>query len=137
MLGTTWRQLDNYRNLMDIRKKIDCFLPCNDLKRAATIAEQFQHNDTVNQIYLLVSGKATTSKGLPEGVSTIMVDNLLSADTMRAIAEATTADYALFYMKSTPVTLGYQAIDRFMQVASALMPCWCMPITIRWRADRR
>lgn len=66
MLGTTWRQLDNYRNLMDIRKKIDCFLPCNDLKRAATIAEQFQHNDTVNQIYLLVSGKATTSKGLPE-----------------------------------------------------------------------
>lgn len=119
MLGTTWRQLDNYRNLMDIRKKIDCFLPCNDLQRAATIAEQFQHNDTVNQIYLLVSGKATTSKGLPEGVSTIVVDNLLSADTMRAIAEATTADYALFYMKSTPVTLGYQAIDRFMQVASA------------------
>lgn len=104
---------------MDIRRKIDCFLPCEDMQKAVRIVEQFQIKGIVNHIYLLVSGEMNADAALPDGVSTLVVDNILSKQAMLTMAEKTTADYALFYMKTSPITLGYQAVERFVQVASA------------------
>ena len=42
---------------------------------------------------------------------------MLSLATMRLIATTATADYALFYLKQGPVTLGYHALERMLQVA--------------------
>ena len=36
---------------------------------------------------------------------------------MRLIAATATADYALLYLKQGPVTLGYHALERMLQVA--------------------
>src|SRR3712207_8950531 len=44
-------------------------------------------------------------------VSLLTTDSLLSTQTMRRMAEQTTADYALFYLKAEPLTLGYHALE--------------------------
>ena len=56
---------------------------------------------------------------LPQRTQLLQADSLLSSATMRLITAQATADYALLYLKQSPLTLGYQAIERMLQVAEA------------------
>lgn len=95
--------------------KIDCFLPCEDIQKMNETIAQFANNPLVGQICLLTSHTIDTV--LPCNVKAVAVNNLLSDNTMRTLAEHANADYALFYMKSSPITIGYQALERMVQVA--------------------
>lgn len=102
---------------MEIKHTIDCFVPCNNVLQAEEIAKQFINEDEVNKVWLLRTEAANMDKTLPEGVETMQVGNILSVETMLAMAENCTADYVLFYMKTSPITLGYHALKRFLNVA--------------------
>ncbi|MGG6544915.1 UNVERIFIED_CONTAM: DUF4922 domain-containing protein [Prevotella sp. 15_C9] len=104
---------------MNIKKKIDCFLPCEDLRAAEKLTEPFRSCSAVEQVYLLISDDMEATMRLPENVKTIATDYFLSAKTMCAMAHHASADYVLFCMKSSPVIPGHHALERLLQVASA------------------
>lgn len=97
--------------------KIDCFLPCsnpNDLKETI---EMLRRSKTIRQINLLVDSDFKVAKRADD-CTTIVVDNLLSTDTMRKVSENAEADYVLLALKSTPLVLGQHALDRLLRVAT-------------------
>lgn len=97
--------------------KIDCFLPCsnpNDLKETI---EMLRRSKTIRQINLLVDSDFKVAERADD-CTTIVVDNLLSTDTMRKVSENAEADYVLLALKSTPLVLGQHALDRLLHVAT-------------------
>lgn len=97
--------------------KIDCFLPCsnpNDLKETI---EMLRRSKTIRQINLLVDSDFKVAERADD-CTTIVVDNLLSTDTMRKVSENAEADYVLLVLKSTPLVLGQHALDRLLRVAT-------------------
>ena len=97
--------------------KIDCFLPCsnpNDLKETI---EMLRRSKTIRQINLLVDSDFKVAERADD-CTTIVVDNLLSTDTMRKVSENAEADYVLLALKSTPLVLGQHALDRLLRVAT-------------------
>mgnify|MGYP000987834332 FL=1 len=97
--------------------KIDCFLPCsnpNDLKETI---EMLRRSKTIRQINLLVDSDFKVAKRADD-CTTIVVDNLLSTDTMRKVSENAETDYVLLALKSTPLVLGQHALDRLLRVAT-------------------
>lgn len=101
-----------------MRKQIDCFLPCENIDAINAILPQFRQSKTIQHIYLLVSQTFAMHHQVPDNCSFIVVDNLLSTNTMLSIAENTDADYALLYFKTTPLELGYYALERLLNVAN-------------------
>lgn len=97
--------------------KTDFFLPCNDLAVAGQIVAQLRPIISVQHIYLLVDEHFATENRPPEGCRFLVTDHLLSSRTMFRMAEVTTAEYALLCLKSTPLLLGADAIDRLLTVA--------------------
>ena len=97
--------------------KIDCFLPCsnpNDLKETI---KMLRRSKTIRQINLLVDSDFKVAERADD-CTTIVVDNLLSTDTMRKVSENAEADYVLLALKSTPLVLGQHALDRLLRVAT-------------------
>ena len=97
--------------------KIDCFLPCsnpNDLKETI---KMLRKSKTIRQINLLVDSDFKVAERADD-CTTIVVDNLLSTDTMRKVSENAEADYVLLALKSTPLVLGQHALDRLLHVAT-------------------
>ncbi|MCR5077696.1 MAG: DUF4922 domain-containing protein [Prevotella sp.] len=101
---------------MNKKKTIDCFLPYGTAEAMTSLVAQLQETGAVNHIHI-VTTEAGPSDMLPETAYWLETDNLLSAKTMRLMAERTEADFVLFYMKASPLTIGYQAVERLLQVA--------------------
>ena len=98
-------------------KRIDCFLPCEDINVTEPVLAQLRQSKIVQHINLIVSEEFAKTKSVPENCTFVVADGLTSSNTIQSIAANTTADYVLWYMKSTPVTLGMYAIERFVEVA--------------------
>lgn len=101
-----------------MRETIDCFLPCDDITVAEEMLPQFRQSKVISHIHLLVSADFAASHAVPDNCSFLVVDNLLSANTMIAIAENTDDDCALIYLKSTPLRVGFYALERLLAVAN-------------------
>lgn len=65
-----------------MRKQIDCFLPCENIDAINAILPQFRQSKTIQHIYLLVSQTFAMHHQVPDNCSFIVVDNLLSTNTM-------------------------------------------------------
>ena len=102
---------------MTFRENIDCFLPCDDLTVIEPLIGQLQKSSAVQHINLLVTENFANSNKPLDGTAFVVVDNIMSSRAMLTMAGETDAGYALFYMKSTPLTLGYYALERMQQVA--------------------
>ena len=102
---------------MTFRENIDCFLPCDDLKAIEPLIGQLQQSSAVQHINLLVTDDFANSNKPLDGTSFVVVDNIMSSRAMLGMAGKTDAGYALFYMKTTPLTLGCYALERLQQVA--------------------
>ena len=103
---------------MDIKNKIDCFVPCNNAQQAQQYATQFINEDEVAKVFMLTSDDVNGSEKIAEDIGYIHVDNILSTETMLKMAQNATAEYVLFYMKTSPITLGYHALTRLVHVAT-------------------
>ena len=101
---------------MEKKKQIDCFLPYSTAAITQSLAAQLYESGVVKNIYTLAADVQPT-EALPQYTHHLQTGSLLSLATMRLIAATATADYALFYLKQGPVTLGYHALERMLQVA--------------------
>ena len=101
---------------MEKKKQIDCFLPYSTVAMMQSLAAQLHESGVVNSIYTL-SADVPPTEALPQYTHHLQAGSLLSLATMRLIATTVTADYALFYLKQGPITLGYHALERMLQVA--------------------
>ena len=101
---------------MEKKKQIDCFLPYSTSAITQSLAAQLHESGVVKSIYTLAAD-APPTEALSQYVHHLQAGSLLSLATMRLIAATATADYALFYLKQGPVTLGYHALERMLQVA--------------------
>ena len=101
---------------MEKKKQIDCFLPYSTAAITQSLAAQLHGSGVVKSIYTLAADVPPT-EALPQYTHHLQAGCLLSLATMRLIAATATADYALFYLKQGPVTLGYHALERMLQVA--------------------
>ena len=102
---------------MILRENIDCFLPCDDIAAVEPLIRQLRQSSAVQHINLLVTEDFAAANKPLEDTAFIVVDNIQSSRTMLSIAENADADFALLYMKTTPLTLGYYALERLQQVA--------------------
>ena len=101
---------------MEKKKQIDCFLPYSTAAMMQALAAQLYESGVVKNIYTLAADVLPT-EALPQYVRQLQTGGLLSLATMRLIATTATADYALLYLKQGPITLGYHALERMLQVA--------------------
>ena len=101
---------------MEKKKQIDCFLPYSTAAITQSLAAQLHESGVVKSIYTLAADVPPT-EALPQYTHHLQAGSLLSLATMRLIATTATADYTLFYLKQGPVTLGYHALERMLQVA--------------------
>ena len=101
---------------MENKKQIDCFLPYSTAAMMQALAAQLYEDGVVDNIYMLAAD-ALPTEALPQYAHQLQAGNLLSLATMRLIATTATADYALLYLKQGPITLGYHALERMLQVA--------------------
>ena len=102
-----------------MREKIDCFLPCDDLRSTARTVMQLRGSKTVQNIFLLVSAPlpANSDEALRK-CKTLAVDNLTSSNTLMTIAENAKADFVLLQTKPVCLELGVGAMERILRVAS-------------------
>ena len=101
---------------MEKKKQIDCFLPYSTAAMMQSLAAQLYEDGVVNDIYMLAADVLPT-EAQPQYAHQLQAGGLLSLATMRLIATTATSDYALLYLKQGPVTLGYHALERMLQVA--------------------
>ena len=101
---------------MEKKKQIDCFLPYSTTAMMQSLTAQLYEDGVVKSIYTL-SADVPPTEALPQYTHHLQAGSLLSLATMRLIATTVTADYALFYLKQGPITLGYHALERMLQVA--------------------
>ena len=101
---------------MEKKKQIDCFLPYSTVAITQSLAAQLYESGVVKSIYTL-SADVLPTEALPQYTHHLQAGSLLSLATMRLISTTATADYALLYLKQGPITLGYHALERMLQVA--------------------
>jgi len=93
---------------------INCFLACNNVTETLKTIEQIKQSSLVQAIYLLVKKENNIQI---DGCTTLEIDSLQSAETIRKIAEKSDAAYSLIYTKDSTLELGQFAIERFYRIA--------------------
>ena len=102
-----------------MREKIDCFLPCDDLKTALHTVRQLRVSKTIQHIFLLVSQQLSEEEAADfSDCHQIVVGNLSSSNTLMSIAENAKADYALLQTQPRQLLMGQGALERMLRVAS-------------------
>lgn len=101
-----------------MRDKIDLFVPCDDLGAMEETLAEYRRHETISHIYLLVSETFAARHPVPPHATFVVIDRVTSTNTVRSLAENTEADYLLFCVKTTPVTLGQFALERLLRVAA-------------------
>lgn len=95
-------------------KTINAFILFAQPEQAEKTVSELQQSNQVKNIYLLAPTEITKTIN---GCELISIDALQSTETIRKIAEKSTADYTLIYQKSTVLQLGYFALERMLKIA--------------------
>ena len=102
-----------------MREKIDCFLPCDDLKIALNTVRQLRASKTLQHIFLLVGQNLSDEDAADfSDCHQLVVGNLTSSATLITIAEHAKADYVLLQTQSRQLLMGQGALERMLRVAS-------------------
>ena len=95
--------------------RINCFLPCSDLSFWEELIGDLKSNSLVETVYLF--GEKIPGQ-IPEGCRHLQTDGQFSTATLRQLADhSADAAYALVVTRETHITLGFFALERFLQVA--------------------
>lgn len=95
-------------------KKIDCFIPYAGKEQAEKTVQGLQATGLVGNIRLVTTD--ATLEPLP-GCEVMAVKMPYGSATLKAIAQATDAEYTLLYTKETTLELGMFALERMMHIA--------------------
>ena len=98
-----------------MRENTDCFLAYGGESAARCLVAQLGRENAVGRIRLLCpAGREERI----EGAAAMGVGGLLSAETLRAVAESAEAPYTLLGIRSTSLTLGPYAVERLAAAAT-------------------
>ena len=97
---------------------IDCFLPCTEYSFIENTLRQLKGSRMIKNINILVSDDKSIDDIALEGCFLMTVDGLSSSAAIRDMACRCTADFALVFLKTVPVTLGQYSIHRMLRVAA-------------------
>ena len=97
---------------------IDCFLPCTEYSFIENTLRQLKGSRMIKNINILVSDDTSIDDIALEGCFLMTVDGLSSSAAIRDMACRCTADFALVFLKTVPVTLGQYSIHRMLRVAA-------------------
>ena len=100
-----------------MREKIDCYLPCDGMDSVMPMLHVLRQSKTIQHIHLLMTPAAADTAAAPDGCRVMAADGLASLATMLKIAMNADAEYVLLSLKTTPVTLGSNALERLLRVA--------------------
>lgn len=94
-----------------MRNTINCFIPYTESTAIEQTITSLKASSAVNRIYLL---STNADKTLPfiEGCEILHADSLTSSETMIKIAQRADTAYTLLYTKTSPLELGYMALER-------------------------
>ena len=101
-----------------MREKIDCFLPCTDVKTIDKTLTQLKESKTIQHISLIVTSDFVDNNEIPDFCDVIVADNLYSTEVLREVDRRTDAEYVMIYMKTSPLNLSMFALERFLQCAT-------------------
>lgn len=98
-----------------MNKSVCCFIPLEDKVSARITLASLKQDSIIKTIYLL----STTFKEKEfEGYPVIKVDSYASTHTFKQIAAYSYSDYTLLYTKTSPLELGYKALERMVSYLS-------------------
>ena len=101
-----------------MREKIDCFLPCTDLKSVDKTLIQLRDSKTTQHISLIVTEEFAQNNDIPDFCDIIVSDTPFSSQVLRQVASRADAEYVLLYTKTSPLDLSLYALERFLQCAT-------------------
>lgn len=99
-------------------KKINCFIPFENAEQATDTVNELRQNAVCAKVFLL---KTPESEGSIEGCEEIAIDSLYSSATIKKIAAAADAEFALLYTKYNMLRFGPFALERMAKIASDTM----------------
>ncbi|MCQ2095277.1 MAG: DUF4922 domain-containing protein [Bacteroidaceae bacterium] len=95
-------------------RNVDCFIPCSDMESTLGNVSQVRKCACVRNVFLM-----TNNVSFPQvdGCTVMFVDHLESSSTCKQIATMAKSPFALIFFSITPLSLGYNSIERMVQVA--------------------
>ncbi|MDD4760030.1 MAG: DUF4922 domain-containing protein [Bacteroidaceae bacterium] len=108
---------------MTVQGKVDCFLLHENLDDTLKTIQGLGLQSDINHIYLLAAQNADI-KQLPENTTLLSVESPVSTAMYLKMATMAEAPYVLLCLKTTPITAGARAIDRFLEVANDAGAAW-------------
>ena len=103
-----------------MRDRIDCFLPCKDLREMESTIRQLRGAQLIHRIFLLVTEELAEKENTPADCSFIVADHVASERTIREIAQHAQAEYVMLCTKDTPLLLGLNGAVRMVRAASEM-----------------
>lgn len=100
---------------MTVQEKVDCFLLHENLDDTLKTIQGLGLQSDINHIYLLAAQNADI-KQLPENTTLLSVESPVSTAMYLKMATMAEAPYVLLCLKTTPITAGARAIDRFWKL---------------------
>lgn len=96
-----------------MKTTINCFLPFNRPEETEQTVKELRSSELIDKIYLLTP---ENTNDCIAGCEQILVKNLSSTQTMKAIAAHASGTYTLLYTKQTALKIGLFALERMIQV---------------------
>jgi len=95
--------------------KIICFIPFGTNEETVVTVRELRKSALVSKIYVVCSQELETPI---QGVEILVGDVLTSGKIIHQIAQKSDSEYVLIYTKTSALTMGQSAIERFAQVAA-------------------
>lgn len=102
-----------------IKKGLDCFVLYSDAESTLITLKQLKEESLVNRIYVLMRGEEECPF---MGCDVMRIGYMNESATVRKVAAAVEAPYALICFEPVKVKFGYQAIKRMVSVAESVAP---------------
>lgn len=96
-----------------MKTTINCFLPFSRPEETKQTVKELRSSELIDKIYLLTP---ENTNDCIAGCEQILVKNLSSTQTMKAIAAHASGTYTLLYTKQTALKIGLFALERMVQV---------------------
>ena len=99
-------------------EKVDCFLPFVDAEASSRIVSELGADKSVQHIYVTVPQEEHDRIDPIPGCSFLPIDQPLSTNAMRRMAETAVSPYVLLCLKPVPWHLGLYALQRMLRAAA-------------------
>ena len=98
-------------------RNVDCFIAWTDNENSKITAYALAQDTAVASVNILCSPDNTVDLSDCQA-QLITTDSLTSTKFLRNVAQKATAEYVAFYLKNSPIQLGYRCLERMVSVAT-------------------